>query len=238
MEIIRTQLVPTWREENHYYSEFHRIPLKINNYNHMKLNKLTPELASGIIDAGYDTNPKEIQSSCIPKIKSGADLFVIAPKDSGKSTAIVIGIIQQLKKAFEEAPRAVVITKTKEKAFEMEELFKLLGKHTNLRTFTVFDKGQIQYQKNMIYEGLDILIGTPKRIQELLSTTGIPTTNLRILAVDDAETLFPANNHTVVYRFADRTKKLQFLIFANRWHEKFDDLSERIMKNPFIIDID
>ncbi len=209
--------------------------MHIQKNREMKLKKLTPELAAGIIDAGYDTDPKEIQSSCIPKIKSGADLFVIAPENSGKSTAIAIGIIQQLKKAFEEAPRAVVIAETKEKAFEMEELFKLLGKHTNLRTFTVFDKGQIQYQKNMIYEGLDILIGTPKRIQELLSTTGIPTTNLRIVAVDDAETIFPANNHTVVYRFADRTKKLQFLIFANKWHEKFDDLSDRIMKNPMII---
>ncbi len=204
----------------------------------MRLKKLLPELALGLIDARYDTENNEIQTVSVPKIKSGADLFVIAPEGSGKSTAIVIGIIQQLQKAFEEAPRAVVIADTKEKAFKLEEQFKLLGTHTNLRTFTVFDKGLIQYQKDMIYEGLDILIGTPKRIQELLSTTGIPTSQLKILAVDDAETLYPKNIHTLIYRFADRTKKLQFLIFANRWHEKFDDLSERIMKNPTIINVD
>lgn len=201
----------------------------------MKLKKLIPELVSGIVEAGFDTNPKEIQSTCIPKIKSGADLLVIAPEDSGKSTAIVIALIQQLKKAEEEAPRAVVLTSSKEKAFELEEQFKLLGKNTNLRTFVVFDKGIIQYQKDMIYEGLDILIGTPKRINELLSTTGIPTTKLQILAVDDAETIFPNRHHPVVYRFADRTKKLQFLIFANKWHAKFDDLTERILKSPIII---
>lgn len=201
----------------------------------MKLKKLLPELVSGIIDAGYDTNPKEIESECIPKIKSGADLFVVAEEDSGKSSTIVIGIIQQLKKAFEEAPRALIMTATKEKAFEMEEQFKLLGGHTNLRTFVVFDKGNIQYQKNMIYEGLDILIGTPVRINELLSISGIPTTLLKILAVDDAETLFPNRNHPVVYRIDDRTKKLQFLLFANKWHEKFDDLSDRVMKSPVII---
>ncbi|WP_346860467.1 DEAD/DEAH box helicase [uncultured Draconibacterium sp.] len=201
----------------------------------MKLKKLLPELVAGIVDAGYDKNPREVQSESIPVIKSGADLFVLAPEESGKSTAIVIGIIQQLKKAFEEAPRAVVITATKEKAFEMEELFKLLGSHTNLRVFTVFDKGNIQYQKNMIYEGLDVLIGTPIRINELLNITGIPTTLLKVLAVDDAETLFPNNNHPVVYRFDDRTKKLQFLIFANKWHDKFEDLYERILKNPIEI---
>jgi len=201
----------------------------------MKLKKLLPELVAGIQEAGYDKCPKEIQTESIPKIKSGADLFVLAPENSGKSTAIVIGIIQQLKEAFEEAPRAIVLVGTKEKAFELEEQFKLLGRHTNLRVFTVFDKGNLQYQKNMIYEGLDILIGTPVRINELLSVTGIPTTLLKILAVDDAELLFPTNNHTVVYRMADRTKKLQYLIFANQWHEKFDDLFERVLKNPIEI---
>lgn len=201
----------------------------------MKLKKLIPELVSGIIEAGFDTNPKELQSNCIPKIKSGADLLVIAPKGAGKSTTIAISIIQQLKEAFEEAPRAIVITESKEKAFEMEEQFKLLGNHTNLRAFTVFDKGILQYQKDIIYEGLDILIGTPVRINELLSVTGIPTTSLKILAVDDAETIFPNQNHPLVYRISDRTQKVQFLIFANKWHKKFDDLSDRIMKNPIII---
>ena len=81
---------------------------------------------------------------------------------------------------------------------------------------------------------MDILIGTPRRINELLSTTGIPTTKLKILAVDDAETIFPNRHHPVVYRFADRTKKLQYLIFANKWHEKFNDLSDRILINPII----
>ncbi len=201
----------------------------------MKLKKLLPELSSAIIEAGFDTEPKEIESTCIPKIKSGADLLVIAGEDSGKSTTIVISIIQQLKEAEEEAPRAIIIAGSKEKAFELEEQFKLLGSHTNLRTFTVFDKGILQYQKDMIYEGLDILIGTPVRINELLSNTGIPTTKLKILAVDDAESLFPNRNHPTVYRIADRTKKLQFLIFANKWHEKFDDLTERILKSPIVI---
>lgn len=201
----------------------------------MKLKKLIPELVSGIVDAGFDTNPKEIQSICIPKIKSGADLLVIAPEDSGKSSTILIGIIQQLKKAGEEAPRAIVMASTREKAFELEEQFKLLGTHTNLRTFTVFDKGNIQFQKNTIYEGLDVLFGTPRRINELLSITGIPTSDLKILAVDDAETLFPNNYHPIIYRISERTKKLQHLVFANKWHEKLDDVYERVLKNPFVI---
>ncbi len=201
----------------------------------MNLKKLLPELVEGIVDAGLDSKAKPIQGKAIPKIKSGADLFLIAPEDSGKSTALVISIIQQLKNAFEEAPRAIVITTTREKAFEMEEQFKVLGKHTNLRYFPVFDQGVIQYQKDTIYEGLDILIGTPKRISELLSITGIPVTKLKILAVDDAETLFPNRQQNLLFRLADGAKKPQCIISANKWHESFHDLSERIMINPQVI---
>lgn len=201
----------------------------------MKLKKILPALAKNIIEQGFDTNPKEIQSTCIPKIKSGADVLAIFPEGSGKSTTIAIGIIQQLKEAFEEAPRAIVMASNRDKAFELEEQFKLLAQGTNLRTFTVFEKGDIQYQKDIIYEGLDILIGTPTRINELLSVTGIPTSALKILAVDDAELMFPTRHHTVVHRIAERTKKLQFLLFANKWHEKFDELTERILKSPIVI---
>jgi superfamily II DNA/RNA helicase len=204
----------------------------------MKLKKLHPALVSGIIDQGFDKEPKEIQTNCIPKIKSGADLLVIAPEGSGKSTTIVIGVIQQLKEALEEAPRAIILVENKEKAFELEEQFQVLGKHTNLRTFTVFDQGSIQYQKDTIYEGLDILIGTPRRINELLSTTGIPCANLKLLVVDDAETIFPNRHHPLVYRISDGSIKIQCLLFANKRHTKFDDLLERITKNWVIVNIE
>ena len=204
----------------------------------MKLKKLHPELVAGMIDQGFDKEPREIQTICIPKIKSGADLLVFAPEGSGKSTTIVIGVIQQLKEAFEEAPRAIIIVDNKEKAFELEAQFQLLGQHTNLRTFTVFDQGSIQFQKDTIYEGLDILIGTPRRINELLSTTGIPCANLKLLVVDDAETIFPNRHHPLVYRISDGSIKIQCLLFANTRHKKFDDLLERITKRWEVINIE
>jgi superfamily II DNA/RNA helicase len=201
----------------------------------MKLKKLIPELVSGIIDAGFDKEPREIQSLCMPKIKSGADLFIISPEGSGKSTAIVMGIIQQLKAPFEEAPRAIVMVSTKEKAFELEEQFKLLGRHAKLRTFPVFDKGIIQYQKDMIYEGLDVLIGTPKRLKELVGITGIPLTEVKMFVVDDAESI-STDLHANIYRIADNIEKSQFIIASNAWSNKFDRLTERMMKNPLIIE--
>ncbi len=204
----------------------------------MKLKKLIPELASEIMNNGLDKEPREVQSISIPKIKSGSDLFIIAPEGSGKTTAIVISLIQKLKAAFEEAPRALVMVESKEKAFEMEELFKKLGKQTDLRTFVVFDQGIIQYQKDMIYEGLDILIGTPRRLGELLSITGIPMTKINTFVIDDAENMAPHSHHPIIYRIADGVEKAQIVVFASRWSDKFEKMEERMMKNPQYLEVE
>jgi superfamily II DNA/RNA helicase len=204
----------------------------------MKLKKLIPQLVSHIIDLKYDIEPKEIQSQSLPKIKSGSDLFAIAPEKTGKSTALVIGIIQQLKEPFEEAPRAIVITSTREKAFELEEQFQALAAKTNLRSFVAFDQGILQYQKDEIYDGLDVLFCTPKRLMELVNINGIPMTKVKILAVDDAETVITNTHHAIIYRIADGLKNPQLLFFAKKWHQSFDTVEERLMKNPYFIEIE
>lgn len=202
----------------------------------MKLKKFIPELTAAILAARYDQTPMEVEDVIIPKMMSGTDLIVNAPQGSGKSTAMVISIIQQLKFAVEEAPRAVIVVATKEKAYELEAQFKQLGKNTDLRTFVVFDKGKLQYQKDMIYEGLDILIGTPMRIAELLSATGIPTIKLKFLVFDDAEQIFTTRNQAIVYRLAYTLPKVQKVLLANDWNDRFDELLERALTNPLILE--
>ncbi len=202
----------------------------------MKLKKLIPELASGIINAGFDQTPKAIQDLSIPQIKSGSDCIMISPKDSGKTTSLIISTIQKLKKPFEEAPRAIFITSEKEKAFEIEEQFSILGKECKLRTFVAFDKGIIQYQKDEIYDGLDVLICTPKRLTELVNINGIPLTKINLIIMDDADTIITQSHHAIIYRLADGIKKLQIILAANEWHHKFDELADRILKNPVIIE--
>lgn len=201
----------------------------------MKLKKLIPELVDGIIKAGYDLEPHAIQGLSIPKIKSGADLYMIAPEGAGKTTAIAIAIIQQLKKPIEKAPRAIIMVKTKDKAFELEEEIKRLSKYTGLRTFVVFDSGIIQYQKDMIYEGIDIVIGTPQRLNDLISTTGIPLTKVRHFIVDDLDS-YPLNNYAQIYRIADNVEKAQYIMVSNVWKENFERITERILKGGLRIE--
>ncbi len=200
----------------------------------MNLKKLTPELVTALKEANFADEPKPIQSKSVPQIKSGADLFIVSPEGSGKTTAIVIGVIQRLKAQFEVAPRAIIMVATKEKVFEFEKQFDLLSKHTDLITFGVFDQGDMQYHKDMLFEGLDVLIGTPKRLNELAKVNAIRLTQCKMFVVDDVDS-FRQDKYDQIYMMAERFSKSQLIMVANSWNKNFPKLSERILKSPRII---
>ena len=96
------------------------------------------------------TEANEMQQETFSTLKSGADCIIIAPKGSGKTTTIVINVIQKLTGANEESPRALIIVEDKAKVLEMEELFEKYGKHSDLEVYGVHDKGDMEYDKNYI----------------------------------------------------------------------------------------
>ncbi len=95
----------------------------------MKLKKINTNLSQGLEEAGLIV-PTAVQKETFGTIKSGVDCVIAAPDGMGKTTAIVINIIQRLEKAFEQSPRALVIVQDKAKVLEMEGLFDKYAKHT------------------------------------------------------------------------------------------------------------
>src|SRR5690606_34371301 len=85
----------------------------------MSFKKLIEPLNEALKIQGFET-PLPFQKQVLSKIKSGANVFGIAPKGSGKTTAMVMGVVQNLKgEAFEDAPRAIVFAKDKEAVLEL-----------------------------------------------------------------------------------------------------------------------
>ena len=120
------------------------------------------------------TTPTPFQSSSIPIIKSGANVYCIAPKDSGKTTTLIITTLQKLKcEAVGNAPRAVILVENKERALELYELFLTYTKHTSLRVYVGYEQLHNDLQKSEIAMGTDILITTPKSMNNLFLTNGL-----------------------------------------------------------------
>lgn len=202
----------------------------------MQLKKINQNLQKALIENSL-TDANEMQQETFSTIKSGKDAVIQSPGKSGKTATIVINVIQRLEKTMGESTRALIIVENKERVLEMEELFLKYGTYTDLSILGVHDKGDIDYDKNIISLGLDILIGTPNRINAMFSSAGFNINTIKMLVVDDAEILFKNRMDAIVLRLSNSIEKTQRLFFCSQITERVESLAENIMIEPIFFEM-
>jgi ATP-dependent RNA helicase RhlE len=208
-------------------------------YNHkkMQLKKINPDLQQALIE--FDLiEANEMQQETFSAIKSGADAVIQSPIGTGKTTTIVLNVIQRLQKTMGESTRALIIVENKEKVLEMEELFLKLGTYTDLSILGVHDKGDIDYDKNIISLGLDVLIGTPNRINALFSSAGFNINTIKMFVVDDSEVLFRNRVDAVILRLSASIDKTQRIFFCSEITDRVETLANNIMIEPIFFEME
>ncbi|GAA4883338.1 DEAD/DEAH box helicase [Flaviramulus aquimarinus] len=201
----------------------------------MPFKKLIQPLKDTLENKGFDT-PLAFQKSILSKIKSGANLFCIAPKGSGKTTSIVLSVIQNLNgKAFEDAPRVLIFVKDKQAALNLELEFNAFKRGTDLRVYCAYDEQNIDVQRDEIYEGVDVVIATPKRLNKIFFLNGINLNKLQMCIVEDAEFLFRNNNLAEITRAPESIGKCQYLVFSTTFDKRFERWRDAFMFNAKII---
>jgi superfamily II DNA/RNA helicase len=203
----------------------------------MILKKINENLQKALVENGL-TEANEMQQETFSTLKSGADCIVVAPKGSGKTTTIVLNVIQQLVAEGEESPRALIIVEDKAKVLAMEELFEKLGNYTNLRVYGVHDKGDMEYDKNYISTGIDVLIGTPNKLSEMFTTAGYNVNRLKMFILDDADPILKLRHETKIMRISNSITKTQRIIFSETLTERIESLADKMMVEPFLFEIE
>ncbi len=201
----------------------------------MKLKKLNETLQQNLIDNGF-LEANDIQKETFGTLKSGADAIIVAPAGSGKSTTIVINVIQRLVGSVEESPRALIIVSDKEKVVEMVAQFEKLAKYTDLEIYGVHDKGDMDYDKNYISTGIDVLIGTPNKLSEMFSSAGYNVNRLKMFILDDADPILKLRHETKIMRISNSIDKTQRIIFTEQFTERIEIMTERMLIEPFEFD--
>ena len=203
----------------------------------MKLKKINEKLQQGLIESGL-TEANEIQKETFSTIKSGVDCIIIAPDGEGKTTTIVLNVIQRLIGSVEESPRALIIVEDKDKVLEMEALFEKYGKYSELEVYGVHDKGDMDYDKNYVSTGIDVLIGTPNKLNDMFSTAGYNVNRLKMFILDDANPILKLRHDTKIMRISNSIAKTQRIIFGDQFSERIEILAEKMMEEPEIFDFE
>lgn len=203
----------------------------------MQLKKLNKNLQKSLEERGY-VSPTELQLSVYSTIKSGADCVVSAPKGSGKSTSLALHIIQKLESAQGESTRALILVNAKEEALQTLERLRDLAKYTDLRFYATHDRSDIDYDKNQLSLGNDVLIGTPTRLNAMFSSAGFNLSTVRFFAVDDADAMFKLRHDAIVLRLSASVFKTQYLFMCLEITERVAAVADKIMTEPFFFDVE
>lgn len=135
-------------------------------------------------------NPTQVQSHCIPKILSGRDVLGLAQTGSGKTAAFALPILHRLA----EDPFgvfALVITPTRELAYQLAEQFRAFGSCLHLRCAVVVGGMDLLTQAKTLMGRPHVVIATPGRIKVLLENPDISPvfSRSKFLVLDEADRL-------------------------------------------------
>lgn len=203
----------------------------------MQLKKINPNLQQALIECGL-TSANAMQQETYSTIKSGADAVIQSPFGGGKTTTIVLHILQRLEKAMGESTRALMIVSDKEKVLEALHFFETFGKYTDLRVIGCHDKGDIDYDKNLISAGMDVIVGTPTRINAMFSSAGFNMNTIKMFVVDEADVQFRLRHDAIVQRLSMSVEKTQRLFFCNEITERVEVLADKIMIEPLFFEME
>ncbi len=176
-------------------------------------------------------SPTLFQSKSIPVIKSGANVYCTASIASGKTTTLILTTLQKLKcEAVGNAPRAIVLVESKERALELYNAFLAYTKRNSLRVYVGHEQLHVDLLKSEIFEGIDILISTPKTLNRLFLSNGVSTSQLKIFSVDDAEFLVENSAYTAILSITRGIKKCQFVLYSEKMHPKLKRFESSFME--------
>ncbi len=163
------------------------------------------------------TAPTPFQKKSIPVIKSGSHVYCVAPKDSGKTTTLILTTLQELKfRAIENVPRAVALVENSGKAQELYNLFQEYSKGSDLRIYLATEEIHLDIQKSEIAMGIDLLIATPTALNKLLLSNGINTAELRLMSIDDAEFLSQKSDYSAIMSLTRSIVKCQYVLYLEK----------------------
>ncbi|MHC5063590.1 MAG: DEAD/DEAH box helicase [Planctomycetota bacterium] len=208
--------------------------------NFSELQLLEPILRA-ISEQGYET-PTPIQTQAIPPLCEGRDLLGIAQTGTGKTAAFALPILDYLagdpRPAKPRRPAALILTPTRELAAQIEESFRLYGRHLSLRSAVIFGGVGQGAQVNSLRKGVDILVATPGRLLDLMQQGHIDLSGIEVFVLDEADRMLDMGFvHDVRKVLARLPKKRQSLLFSATMPKEIVKLAGMILHDPLRIEV-
>jgi ATP-dependent RNA helicase RhlE len=199
----------------------------------MKFNEfdLRPEILRALDDAGYGS-PTPIQEQAIPKLLEGRDLIGIAETGTGKTLAYLIPIFEKFSPMATD-PVAVVICPTRELAQQVAGEAERFGRYLGVRVALAYGGTSTRAQQQILAEGCDILVATPGRLLDFVTSAWLSLRRTRHVVLDEADRMLDMGFINDVDAILKRTPmSRQTMLFSATIPDEIRNLADRYMLEP------
>ena len=198
---------------------------------------ITKPFLRALEDLGFET-PTPIQEKAFPVVMSGKDAVAIAQTGTGKTFAYLLPALRQLAFSEQLQPRIIILVPTRELVVQVVDEVAKLCKYTNLRFGGIYGGANINPQKLMIHRGLDILVATPGRIMDMLSTRVLQPQMIQKLIIDEVDEMLNLGFRAQLLQIMDRMpEKRQNLMFSATLDEDVEKMIESYFKEPQYVEL-
>ncbi|HSK89373.1 MAG TPA: DEAD/DEAH box helicase, partial [Anaerolineales bacterium] len=145
---------------------------------------LREELVQAITGLGY-AEPTPIQAGIIPVMLKGSDVIGQAQTGTGKTAAFALPILHNFTP--QRHVQALVLAPTRELALQVADSMTIYGKHLDVRVLAVYGGQPYGPQISRLNRGVDIVVGTPGRLLDLIERKALNIKHVRTLVLDEAD---------------------------------------------------
>ena len=193
---------------------------------------LPKSLQKAIDELGF-VEPTPIQEKSFNTILSGKDIMGIAQTGTGKTFAYLLPILKQWKFQPTEAPRVVILVPTRELVVQVVEEIEKLTKYMSIRSLGIYGGVNINTQKTAIYNGIDILVGTPGRTMDLALDNVLRFDAIQKLVIDEFDEILNLGFRIQLTAILSMMKdKKQNILFSATMTEEVDEVLDDYFNFP------
>ena len=191
---------------------------------------LRDEIMQAITELGY-AEPTPIQSGMIPLMLTGVDVVGQAQTGTGKTAAFALPILHNYQ--YQKQPQALILAPTRELALQVADSMTEYGKHLKVRVLAVYGGQPYGPQIGSLKRGVDIVVGTPGRLNDLLERKVLDLSGIKTVVLDEADEMLNMGFIEEVEKILATTPaERQTALFSATMPPRIRALANRFMRDP------
>jgi len=173
--------------------------------------------------------PNRVQLESIPALLDGRDVVIQSPTGSGKTIAFLMPIIERFEPGAP-GPRALVVAPTRELAIQVEEVFRSMD--SGLRSALLYGGVGYHQQMQALKRGVDVVIGTPGRILDMVQRKLVSLSRVQYLVLDEADQMLDVGFAPDVERILGLTYSTQTVLASATMPAWVTRLIDKHLQDP------